>query len=293
MNAFNIIVLAIAVYLFGCSSNNQDVSQKDMRIISLSPHITEIIYAIGADSNLVAVSDFCRYPPAAQKKEKIGGLIDPNIEKIVALKPSLIIGVPAHAKLNSDLRQFDLSIVMLTNETVDDVLTTIDSIGILCTRKQAANELIDTIQDMLSALKNAPKKQSPSALLVIGREKGSLKNITAAASNTFISEMWHLAGGKNAFPNLPSRYAMLNLEAIITRNPDVIIEFAIDDSAQVIRQTAESEWNKLNSVKAIKRGHIFRVSGNHTLIPGPRLTVLAGQFKEIIQLITAHKLKDR
>lgn len=279
------IPLAVILTSHGCLDQKQKQVQSQKRIVSLSPHTTEIIYALGGDDNLIAVSDFCRFPPEAGKKEKIGGLINPNIEKIVSLRPTLLIGVPSHAKLNDELAKFQLSVIMLPNENISDVLATIDTIGTLLDRKDDAALLIKNIKDSLSVIKTENGMQRPRGMLVIGRERGTLKNITAAGEDTFINEVWEIAGGMNLFSDLPSRYSAVNLETIITRNPEVIIEFDIDGVPDVRKTDDAKIWKQLDHISATANGNVFIVTGSHTLIPGPRLVLLAKQFRTIIDRV--------
>jgi iron complex transport system substrate-binding protein len=271
----------------GCVDQKQKQDPFQKRIVSLSPHTTEIIYALGGDDDLIAVSDFCRFPLEAGKKEKIGGLINPNIEKIVSLKPTLLIGVPSHTKLNDELAKFQLSVIMLPNENISDVLATIDTIGTLLDRKDDAVLLIKNIKDSLSVIKSETGMQRPRAMLVIGRERGTLKNITAAGDDTFINEVWEIAGGMNIFSDLPSRYSAVNLETILTRNPEVIIEFDIDGVPDIRKTDNAKIWKQLDHVTATANGNVFTVTGSHTLIPGPRLVLLARQFRTIIDRVSS------
>ena len=110
----SVITLFLTIIaLEGCSDSNDKNTASGNRIISLAPHITEIIYALHAQDQLVAVTDFCRYPEEAASKEKIGGLLDPNIEKIIMLKPTLIFGLPSHQKLARELSKYGLTVTMM------------------------------------------------------------------------------------------------------------------------------------------------------------------------------------
>lgn len=284
----------VAIYLlfcaalmigFSCSQGKETGLAGSARIISLSPHITEIIYALGQENKLLAVTDYCRYPEPAQQKEKIGGLIDPNIEKIVSLQPTLLLGVPAHEKLNSELEKFDLRITMLENERITDVYRTIDSIGTLLQCEEKADSLSKGIRDSLMHLESTRPDKQPAALLVIGRERGTLRNITAAGTGTFMNEVWEIAGGKNIFPDLPSRYATINIESILKSDPDVIIEFDVLAPEGIINNPASTAWIELPRLSAVRNKQVFIIGGNYSLIPGPRLINLAHDFRKIISRI--------
>jgi iron complex transport system substrate-binding protein len=252
------------------------------RIISLAPHITEIIYAIGAENELVAVTDFCRYPDEAKNKEKIGGLLNPNIEKMLRLKPTHLFGVPAHEKLNQELQKFDLGVIMIPNETIADMLHSIEEVGKKTDHEDEAKQLITNIGDSLALLK--AEGHSLRAMLIVGREEGTLRNVTVTGSGTFIDEMWQLVGGKNIFSDLPSRYGNITLEEIFRRNPDIIIEFDIEGAHDVIKQEPAREWDIFKNIKAIRNKNLFLIRGTHTLIPGPRMVLLAEDFCQVLIL---------
>ena len=192
----------IILFLIGSCKQKHIVNDKPIsRIISLSPHITEIIYSLGQQDKLIAVSDYCNYPPDTQKKERIGGVLNPNMEKMLSLKADLFIGTAGHSELAGKLEAQQLKTVLLPNDRLQDIFTTIDSLGTLldCTIK--ADSVKAALQDSLLFYQQQAHKLNiqPEALLVIGREPGSARKITASGSNTFLDEIWILLKGKNAF----------------------------------------------------------------------------------------------
>jgi iron complex transport system substrate-binding protein len=284
----HLVPLILAGVLISCSAERPPDVDRQRRIISLSPHITEIIYALGADSDLVAVTGYCRYPSRVKEKETIGGLYDPNLEKIVRLAPTHLFGVPAHAKLNQNLQHFNLPVIMLANETIADVIGTIDTLGQILDCRLNAKILIDSIYQDLEIVKIQKRAgEGPSAMLVIGKEPGSLQNLMVAGEQTFLNELWILAGGRNAFPDLPVRYAQVNLEGIISRNPQIIVQFDPNRPAGFYRDSTQAEWRYLKNTEAVKKNNIYVVGGDYVFIPGPRLTMLTRQFAALIQQVTS------
>jgi len=149
-------LLTIGIFILSsCTSDDKVISNKDYRLISLAPHITEILFELKAGDNLIAVTDFCRFPDAAMQKEKIGGLLNPNIEKIVALKPTHVFGVPAHADLAKVLSQFQLEVTMLSNETILDFLDSVSKIGRMIDRESTADDFARTFTDSLKLLSSS------------------------------------------------------------------------------------------------------------------------------------------
>lgn len=281
--------LTILIIFYGCTSTNEKEITSDTTIISLAPHITEIIYALNAQDQLVAVTDFCRYPEEAASKEKIGGLLDPNIEKMVTLKPTHLFGLPSHEKLSQDLEKFGLIVTMISNENIPDVLYSINKIGEMIDRADQSTHLINRINYTLDSLRENKINKNIPAVLMIGREKGTLQNITVAGSNTYLDELWKIVGGENCYVDLPTRYGTINLESLLLRDPEVIIEFDMKRKRGVYRSDMSSEWDVLDNIKAVKKGNIFVIGGNHTLIPGPRLVLLAKDFSKIINAVMANR----
>lgn len=254
-------------------------------MVSLSPHITEIIFALGAQDKLVGISDFCTYPPQTDQIERIGGLLNPNLEKLLSLKADLFIGTPAHQELALKLSEQHLRTVLLANDRFEDIFNTIDSIGVLLNKTDQAYKLQKTIHDSLAYyLAKVPRmQQKPKALLSIGREPGSIRKITASGNNTFIAEMWRQNGAENAFADLPAKYAQISSEALLQKNPEIIIEFKFKESWNTQKNIAnKKEWASLHNLQAVQRGHIYTLTGDYTLIPGPRIYLLARDYQQIL-----------
>ncbi len=281
------------VIISSCQNKSEIDEFKNLRIISLAPHITEIVYALGAQNQLIAVTDFCNYPPEAQKKEKIGGLLNPNIEKMVRLKPTHLFGMPSHEKLNQQLESLGYKITMMSNEKISDVLESIKIIGSEINRQESARLLIENINKSFSALKVQDDNQEkvPAALL-IGRTKGSLQNMMVAGKDTYMNEIWEMVGGKNIYEDLPTRYGAINLESLLIRNPAVIIEFDMQKERSIQRVELGAEWQLLKNNQVIKNRQVYVVGGNHTMIPGPRMTQLAEDFENIIERVRKNPISN-
>ena len=282
----SVITLFLTIIaLEGCSDSNDKNTASGNRIISLAPHITEIIYTLHAQDQLVAVTDFCRYPEEAASKEKIGGLLDPNIEKIIMLKPTLIFGLPSHQKLARELSKYGLTVTMMPDENIHDVLFSIKKIGELIDRNHQATQLINHMNTLLDSLSEHSVSRSMPAALLIGRTKGTLTNMTVAGSGTYIDDLWHIAGGENSYKDLPGRYGTINTESLLLRDPEVIIEFDMNRESGIYRENPGSEWNFLKNLQAVRKKMIFVIGGDYTLIPGPRLVILAKDFSKIIDIV--------
>ncbi len=247
------------------------------RIISLAPNITEIIYKLGAGDLLVGRTEYCLYPPQALRVPVVGGYLNPDFEKMVMLHPDVVFLLP-NPEMDRKLSQLDLKPITLPNETIADIFTSIDSLGRLLNRENRAAALIAGIRDTLAwVTSRAESLSAKSALLLIGREGGSLKGLYAAGKDTYLSELLKLCSVKNAYADVGIRYFEVSKEDLIQRNPDLIVEFRLINSPDVEKelQTLKKDWQPLRLLNAVKNKHIYIFTERFFLIPGPRVASAA------------------
>ncbi len=284
----NLFILTVALLFIGQCTGKVGAKRGAARqVISLSPNITEIIYALHQQSHLLAVTDFCDYPPSARTKPHIGGLLNPNIERIFALDPNFLIGTAAHSELAEQLLHEGLHTKIVNNDELSDVFASIDSIGKWLDCPASADSLKRQMKDSLAyyqRLSRSLKLKPPGAMLVIGRQPGSIRNITVVGSNNFITSLWEEMGGRNAFNDLTVRYAQVGHEAILARQPDLIIEFRFKEPWD--RQKNEHnilEWQHFSGLRAAFNKQLYVLTADYTLIPGPRVYLLARDFYRILE----------
>ncbi len=285
-------MFGLIIILGGCQTQPaRNFSQpKFRRIISLSPHMTEILYALGQEKRLVGVTDYCQYPPQAKAKEHIGGFLNPNLEKIIALHPDLLLGVPANADLARKLAAENLPVVMLPNDQLKDIFFTIDSLGRLLGCASRAHQLHQSIRDSLLFYQRKAQALNHGvlrAMLVIGRDPGTTTHLTVVGPHTFIDSLWNFMGGVNVFSDLPAKYAQVNRENVLLKQPQLIIEFKFNQPWDAQKDSLnKKEWQNLGHIPAVQMGNIFVLTGNYTLIPGPRVYLLAKDFYRVIRAAT-------
>jgi iron complex transport system substrate-binding protein len=254
------------------------------RVISLAPHVTEIIFKIRADSFLIGRTDFCLYPEAAQSIESVGGYLNIDFEKIVSLKPDLIIQFP-NDENKRKLESLGFVVIDAPNETIDEIKTSITVIGKLLNKETEASRVLQNIEDTLRLVSDIPEVTTVliSALLVVGRDRGTLSNIYLAGKNTYLSELWEICGGINAFSDVDRRYFPVNEEDLLSRKLHMILEFHPGwdlDSLEI--QTEMQAWQLLQPLEAVADNQIFFFNQRFFVVPGPRLTQIAIQFKRLI-----------
>ncbi|MBO4589009.1 MAG: ABC transporter substrate-binding protein [Bacteroidales bacterium] len=205
-------------------NNTVSVPSPPRRIVSLSPAVTEIIFALGRGDLLVGRTDFCQYPPEAAQIESVGGISNLNVEKILALNPDLVIsGSMIPQKSAEHLMSLGVPLVcVIEKNRFDGLYENISKIGQLTDRTQTAYRLIDSLKHVMDADQATYAQQSdsnrPSVYYVVGFGAGG--NFTAGG-DTFINDLIAMAGGRNIAAGVKGW--SYSLEALMDENPDYII----------------------------------------------------------------------
>jgi iron complex transport system substrate-binding protein len=236
------------------------------RIVSLAPSITETIFALGLDSSLVGVTDYCDKPAAATRKAKVGGILNPNIERILALQPDLVL-MSGSGNMRADyekLTSSGISAFVSHPRSIDGILKSITDVGILTSRKPIADSLVRRLllrRDEL--VRQAATHQKKTVLMLL-----SLNPIVAIGPGTFLDELITLANGRNIAHTSATAYPLLSREEILRRHPDVII--ATND---IVRSTDDvlSPYPEWKSLTAIQNKRIAIVDASIVSRPGPRI----------------------
>lgn len=247
------------------------------RVISLAPHITEIIYKIGAGDLLVGRTEYCQYPEKALAVETVGGYLNPDFEKMVALAPDVVFLFP-NTDMDRKLQMFGMKTFTIPNETVDEILQGIAAVGRVLHRDEAAERLATGILDTLSQVQQQMLRRDSltSTLLLVGRESGSLRGLYAAGKETYLSELLVMCGGRNIFADVNARYFDVSKEDLVQRNPEIIMEFRIMEDADSTRIAAlKKDWEALPLLRAAQSGRVEILTERYFLIPGPRISRIA------------------
>ncbi len=246
------------------------------RIVSLAPSITETLFFLGLGDKVVGVTRYCNFPPEAQTKTIIGGVIDPNYEVIVSLKPDLIImTVEGNTKESFDkLSNLGFKIFVTNPRNFNGIFKTILDIGKICKVEDRATSLVDSLKRELDKIKkNNVAKAKPKILVLL-----SLNPIMTAGKNTFINEIIEKAGGVNIAGNSKQNYPIFNREEILKVNPDIII---LTDP-KVGKDELLNMFPEWKYIKAINENKIFKIDPDILLRPSPRVVLAT---KIIAQLI--------
>jgi len=270
------VVLATLAYQRSRTDNSTSIvypgpsMAEPKRIVSLAPNITEILFALGLGSNIVAVSSDSDYPPEASQRKKLGTFWQPNTEAVIAAEPDLVIGL-AFAQQEAvapTLRRLGIAVLTVKIETIAGLFGAISEIGQATGRCQEAEQLVGAIQAELDGLasKLGPTER-PKVLWVVQPEP-----LRVASENTFINEFIALAGGENAIGSTLSQYPQVATEELLTCGAQVIIHSAMGnaDIAEQ-QQRAEHFWARFPLLPAVKNRRIHVVEPDALLRLGPRL----------------------
>ena len=231
--------------------------------MSLAPSTTETLFAIGAGAQVVGVSRFCDFPPAAARLPRIGGFNDPSLEAVLALRPTLVTGArgPGNRGAVERLRAQRIDTYFPEDASIEDVRAAIRGMGARTAHVAEAATLVAQLDRQLSALRaSLAGRARPRVLLVFGT-----RPLSVAGPRTFADEMLRAAGGDNVVTSGPP-YPSLGIERVIELAPDVILE-----AGMVAGGDGDFDWARYPSIPAVRDGHVQRFADDRVLRPGPRV----------------------
>jgi iron complex transport system substrate-binding protein len=248
-------------YVFDDLGRLVAINGTPQRIISLAPSNTEILFALGLGDKVVGVTDYCDYPPEALNKTKVGEYANPDIEKIVALNPDLILaGYGNPIEVVYTLAGLGLTVFGIKTTDLDDLLNDIRRVGEITDKEVEAQALTSEMESRIQAVTNQTQEleQRPRVFYMLWHDP-----LWSAGSGTFINELIEKAGGVNIFGNVTS-YPMVSIEDVLARDPEIIITSELS-----------YDWAKnateLASTNASQTGRIYTLDDNLVQRPGPRL----------------------
>lgn len=265
------LVFSAALFLVSDQGlNSFSLTKNPQRIITLSPNLTEIAFALGLGDRIVAVSSDSDYPPQSKDKAKVGSFWQPNIEAIIAAKPDLVITEHFEQQINVSeaLNRAKISALVLRFDRLFHLRQAIQQIGDAAGCRNEAEKIIFDIEDKILLLQAKVKhSKDPTVLWVVQTEP-----LRVAGQNTFINDLLKIAGGRNAVRETIQQYPQIDVEGLLAMQPDVIIQSAMGKTSLAEQQKeAEKFWAKQNSLTAVKAGKIYVVDSDLVLRLGPRL----------------------
>ena len=259
--------------LFVCSIYSIDTHAASQRVISTSPAITEILFAVGSGNRVVGVTDYCNYPKNACLLPSIGGPLNPNTEKWIALKPDLIILQDDSVVLKKHAKVFKIPTLEVSVNNLGNILTSIQVIADAMQTPKEGKQLVDKIKKQIDNYRTSIGKTKPRhVLMLLSDTNDPSRDLYAVGRNTFLNELLSIAGGENILPDTMATYPKISKEFIIAKSPEIIIE--IGPTANLSNEgilNRKKAWTIYPTINAVKNDRLYFVGADYILIPGPRL----------------------
>lgn len=266
----------------------QPASPKASRIVSMAPSLTEIVFDAGLGGRVFGVSDFATWPPEVAKVPRLGGLFNPNLERLTELQPELVLLHASAEKAKAHTARLKIPTLALKTDTLDDVFACYRAIG-EATGEEARFEA--RAKHLRAALEQAraPSDARPvSVLLVVGRDPGALTGMTSVGEGAFLDALLELAGGQNAASTLQpgSAWPKVSAEQLLAQPPEAIIELRPGlKGGDAARAEVLKPWQALGELEAVKQGRVVVLTGPQLLLPGPRMAQTVRDLREALDPI--------
>jgi iron complex transport system substrate-binding protein len=245
---------------------------KTSRIVSVIPAVTEMLFAIGAGPQVVGVGSFDEYPPEVRTLPRVGALLDPDLERILALRPDLVVVYESQTDFRRQLERASVPTFVYKHAGLADITQTITALGSRVGRDTEAASTVRMIESKLKDIRTRVQgRPRPSALVVFGRDALALRGIYASGGVGFLSDMLEAAGGANVFADVAKQSVQATTELILARRPEVIIELRPQSMTPQDLKNEMAAWQVLSGVPAVRTGRVVILADQRTVVPGPRV----------------------
>jgi iron complex transport system substrate-binding protein len=265
LTRLTVLITSIFIQAF---TGQLPVHAEPLRVISLAPAATEILFALGLDEEIVGVSSFCDYPEKARSKEKAGSFSQPNMEKIIFLKPDIIFctGLEQDSTVVA-LRRLGLNVFVSDPASMEELYVSIRDIAGRIGRVPEAERLIKAISEDLAHMevlhKRVPAEKKMKVFVEIWHSP-----LMTAGKGSYLDELVRLAGGENIAYDTPRPYCIFSAEQVIQRDPDCIFLTYMDSADPLQKVGHRFGWE---GVSAVRNKRVYNdIDANLILRPGPR-----------------------
>lgn len=245
------------------------------RIVSMAPSLTEIVFLLGQQGKLAGVTRYCNYPPQAKALPKIGGIADPDVERIVAASPDLVLcttdGNPKE-KVRA-IEEIGIPCFAVAPQDLAGIYAAIERVGALLGVPGRAKREADALRARAAAAARRKPGPGPRVLFVV-----STSPIIAAGKGTFMDELLSLAGANNAAASFSGRYPRLTVESLLTVRPDLIFVAAMEGVEKF-----PDEVTRWKEVPAFRDGEVFSLDGDLVTRPGPRMVTALEEVSRALE----------
>lgn len=277
-------VLALVLALAACGgvedSRERDPSDPPRRLVTLAPNLTEIAFALGLGDRVVGVGAYAAWPPEVRELPRLGGLVDPDLERLLSLEPDLVVLLPSQAEVVRRLEAVGTETLVLPVETVPDLDAAVLGLGERCGAGEAARALASRLRRELAP---RPVPGAPETAVVVNRTPGRTEGLLVAGPRTWYHELLGRLGAPNAFADASLRYPQVGLEELLARAPGAVIELRAEPASDELRRRLVADWARFPNLPAADRGHVFVIGGDWALSLGPRVPRLYREMEAAVR----------
>lgn len=275
----------VVLVCLGCGTPKESGSSGSAdgpRVVCLTPSATEAVAAIAGVEVIVGVDRFSVYPPEVRDLPKVGGFVDPNLEAIIRLRPTLVVIDDVQRALVDPLQAARIPTVVIEMKTVAGLRAGLLQIGRALGRERAAADVVAKLDAGIAATRARAAElagdRPPRILIVVDRELGGLSTLYAAGPDNYLDELIHLAGGTNALADAPVQFVKISVEQVIHAAPDVILDAVHTTDTH----RARDDWLELRGVPAVDDRRIYIIEDTQLNHPSPRLPA---QLDHLVNLV--------
>lgn len=265
-------IFLLATFLIFCYPSQKEDKIK-IRIVSLVPAVSEIIFALNCEKYLVGNTIYCDYPKEAKKIYKVGDLINPSIEKILLLRPTIVfLTYPLQKNIDEKLRALKINTFISAPKSLKEMFEEIIKIGEVLNEKEKAKKLVDSLKEELAKINKSKKREK------VYIEINTNPPITIG-KKSFLNDLLEYLGLENIFADKEYEYPVVKNEEIILKNPDYII--TLHPQGKMREVISRFGYTEINAVK--NRKIIDSLNPDYFLRNSPRIIEGAKILEKIFQ----------
>jgi len=240
------------------------------RIVSLVPALTETLFAIGAGPQVVGVSSYDQFPPEVKKLPQVGALLDPDTERILALRPDLVITYGSQLNAEAQFARAGIRTYSYRHGGIATVLESLRDLAMLTGHRADGERIARDLQARFDAVRARVRgRRRPRTMVVFEHDPGTLRSMFVSGGIGFLHDMLDIAGGEDVFGDVKRESVQPSMETLISRAPEVIVEIRGNLPSNI--DAERRAWLALTTVPAVKNGRVHFLAGEYLVVPGPRV----------------------
>jgi len=268
-----IIAASCVASLYGSAhlqSPSPAPARAPQRIVSLVPALTETLFAIGAGPQVVGVSSYDQFPPEVKKLPQVGALLDPDTERILALRPDLVITYGSQLNAEAQFARAGIRTYSYRHGGIATVLESLRDLAMLTGHRADGERVARDLQARFDAVRARVRgRRRPRTMVVFEHDPGTLRSMFVSGGIGFLHDMLDIAGGEDVFGDVKRESVQPSMETLISRAPEVIVEIRGNLPSNI--DAERRAWLALTTVPAVKNGRVHFLAGEYLVVPGPRV----------------------